>query len=416
MTHFRLSKALTLVVACVLGLAFTASTASAMPAFARKEHMKCSTCHTVWPLLNAFGRTYKENGYQVTRGRPSNHTKISDALTLPKVLPLALVINSRPYDRKKNGQTKIRALHELELLAGGNYAGWGSFFAELSSEDEGDFTTEIESAVAGLHLNQYVNVVLGKSRPFFADPYNILHEARKFTRANSALITAAGNSGVDIGSTIQNVEVYGRAGKVFYMAGIGADTGDPEGSGADNFAASVVADVLPTQLSIGAFVYNGRQRMTTDLNPVSAPGTPILQPNPALMIGSNVDFSRYGITLQGQIGDLNYQAAGMKANEDLVNASTGMVSGDETNYLYQGEVFYKLHCDSMKDAPIPVIDLVPFARIENSDNFGASGSATNMVLNLTALHTENFRSSLEWAQTLKGPDDNRVTFYLVFGI
>jgi len=28
-------------IACVMGLAFTASTASAIPAFARKENMKC---------------------------------------------------------------------------------------------------------------------------------------------------------------------------------------------------------------------------------------------------------------------------------------------------------------------------------------------------------------------------------------
>ncbi len=415
MISSRLSKVLTIGIVCTLGLVFTASSASAIPAFARNENMKCSSCHTAWPMLNAFGRMYKENGYQVTRGKPSQHNKISDLLTLPNQFPLALIVNLRPYDKSKNKTAKIRALHELELIAAGNFAGYASFFVEGELEDETDFTFKVPHAVASLHLNQYINVTLGKSGPFFANPYNNLN-GRRITRAKTALVSVAGASGANIGSAIQNVEVSGRVGNVFYMAGIGADTGDSEGEGSDNFAGSLAVDVLPKALSIGAFAYNGKEAVTTDLNPTSLPGQPILQPDPALLIETDFDFTRYGVTLQGQLGDLNYQAAVMKSEDDLRNSSTGLVMGDETNYVYQGEVFYTLECDSLKDAPIPVSQLVPFVRVQNSDRFGASGAQTDAIFNLTAYHSENFKTSLEWAQNVTGPNNHRLTLFLVFGL
>ena len=36
----------------------------AIPAFARKYHTACSTCHNNWPELNDFGRAFKINGFK----------------------------------------------------------------------------------------------------------------------------------------------------------------------------------------------------------------------------------------------------------------------------------------------------------------------------------------------------------------
>src|ERR1035441_225943 len=38
--------------------------AMAIPAFARKYHTSCSTCHSNWPQLNDFGRAFKINGFK----------------------------------------------------------------------------------------------------------------------------------------------------------------------------------------------------------------------------------------------------------------------------------------------------------------------------------------------------------------
>jgi len=39
-----------------------------IPAFARKYGLPCSACHEAWPMLNNFGQTFKDNGYQLGNG------------------------------------------------------------------------------------------------------------------------------------------------------------------------------------------------------------------------------------------------------------------------------------------------------------------------------------------------------------
>jgi hypothetical protein len=43
--------------------------ARAIPAFARKYGLPCSACHEAWPMLNNFGQTFKDNGYQLGNER-----------------------------------------------------------------------------------------------------------------------------------------------------------------------------------------------------------------------------------------------------------------------------------------------------------------------------------------------------------
>src|ERR1700687_5586200 len=43
--------------------------AYAIPAFARKYGLPCSACHEAWPMLNNFGQTFKDNGYQLGNDR-----------------------------------------------------------------------------------------------------------------------------------------------------------------------------------------------------------------------------------------------------------------------------------------------------------------------------------------------------------
>ena len=45
--------------------------ASAIPSFARKYGLPCSACHEAWPMLNNFGQTFKDNGYQLGNGKDS---------------------------------------------------------------------------------------------------------------------------------------------------------------------------------------------------------------------------------------------------------------------------------------------------------------------------------------------------------
>ena len=80
--RFRLVSALWLAVALVL---FTAP-ASAIPAFARKTGLRCTSCHESWPVLNDFGRAYRDNGYQLRLGKDDPTT------TPPGYWPVAIRI------------------------------------------------------------------------------------------------------------------------------------------------------------------------------------------------------------------------------------------------------------------------------------------------------------------------------------
>jgi len=54
----------------VLGVLMTAVKPSfGIPAFARKYGLPCSACHEAWPKLNNFGQNFRDNGYQLGKGR-----------------------------------------------------------------------------------------------------------------------------------------------------------------------------------------------------------------------------------------------------------------------------------------------------------------------------------------------------------
>jgi len=52
-----------------MALLALAPRAYAIPAFGRKYGLRCSSCHEAWPMLNAFGQKFKDNGYQLMNDR-----------------------------------------------------------------------------------------------------------------------------------------------------------------------------------------------------------------------------------------------------------------------------------------------------------------------------------------------------------
>ncbi len=53
----------------VMALLAVVPPAHAIPAFARKYGLPCSACHEAWPMLNNFGMTFRDNGYQLGNDR-----------------------------------------------------------------------------------------------------------------------------------------------------------------------------------------------------------------------------------------------------------------------------------------------------------------------------------------------------------
>ena len=131
-------------------------TAGAVPAFARKYAINCSSCHTAYPQLNRAGRRFKEAGYRfpgdVDRGGEVT-SDISDFLKLDKNFPISAILVSRPYDEKDSSEQKLRALHELELILAGNLGDrWAGCF-EMETEDGHGFELEFAPFVINSHYH-----------------------------------------------------------------------------------------------------------------------------------------------------------------------------------------------------------------------------------------------------------------------
>lgn len=73
--------------------------ASAVPAFARRYGVSCSTCHSAWPALNATGMAFKLSGYRRLNGFDMKPTTpdidlAMGALSIPAIPPLAVTAST----------------------------------------------------------------------------------------------------------------------------------------------------------------------------------------------------------------------------------------------------------------------------------------------------------------------------------
>lgn len=376
------SMALGVAIAVLAGALLVPTAAWAVPAFARAYGVRCSACHTAWPMLNATGRKFKENGYTFVRGEPKAMKNLGKLTDLPITFPAAALIKLRPYDKKKDGETKLRALHEVELFFAGNAWKYGSFFAELELEDETDFTVELPHAVAGVHPHPLANLVLGKGTVFFADPHDTLNNARKLTRSSRQALVQGESTGVSLADNVQMVSFYGREtlfNKGFYSATYSADTGDSEGEGPKDWSGRLVFDVLNPHLSVGGFITGGQQATTVGA------------------ITRKLDYSRYGFDLQGQYEGLNVLGVYERAKDDI------FTGGDEKNNLWYVEAFYAVDETVLESIGIPGALVVPTIRFDGYQKSDGVDDFLDFTFNLSYYPWENVRVYTEYFTPLDVP-------------
>jgi len=362
-------------------LAVAAERAEAVPAFARTYGMSCSACHTAWPALNATGRMFKENGYTMERGQPKEELKITDELTLPKTFPLALVAKFRPYDKRKGGEEKLRALHELEIFIAGSAFRYGSFFGELELEDENDFEVETALGVVGFHPHPLFNLVLGKGSVFHADPYDSLSNARRLTRSSKAPMAQGFPTKVALEDEHQMVGLYGRETawkKLFYSLTYSADVNDNEGEGPKDVSGRLAFDIFP-DLTIGGFFSTGSQDTTSG------------------GVTRELDFDRVGIDVQARFGGLSLLGAYLQGKDDLFNG------GDESNNAWYAEAFYTIGKDSLEPFRLPLFMVVPVVRVDWFEKNDGKDKYTDLTLNLGFYPLQNVKVFVEYLTSLDRP-------------
>src|SRR5215472_303786 len=124
------------------GLTF-ARDAEAVPSFARQTGLACEACHTVFPQLTPFGRTFKASGYTI-----SNTNRVQDIdqtrrylMSLSNTPPISIMaIVSTGSGAKaadaESSKTSTDFPQQLSLFYAGEIADNVGAFAQITYSDQ----------------------------------------------------------------------------------------------------------------------------------------------------------------------------------------------------------------------------------------------------------------------------------------
>ena len=194
----------------------------AIPNFARQTNMSCSSCHTMFPELNAFGRLFKLNGYTLTGIRtvqstdPNGNTNLN-LLNIPQVS--AMLQATYTYKSKEQPGTKnnnISLPQQLSLFLGGEITPKIGGFIQVTYDDQsgtiGMDNADIRYAnQTELASQSFIYGVTLNNNPSVQDIWNST-PAWSFPYASSAVAPTPAAATLIEGGLAQNVAglgVYG---------------------------------------------------------------------------------------------------------------------------------------------------------------------------------------------------------------
>ncbi len=99
--------------------------AAAIPAFARKYDMSCTTCHAVFPKIKPYGNEFAGNGFQLPDKEPPRYYRETgdDLLLLMRELPFALRLEGYArWQPQTAGRSDFQWPYLLKLISGGQIA------------------------------------------------------------------------------------------------------------------------------------------------------------------------------------------------------------------------------------------------------------------------------------------------------
>lgn len=119
-------RALVAASVAVATIPLAAGECGAIPAFARKYRMSCTTCHAPAPRLKAYGEDFAGNGFRLEGKEPTRYYfETGDSLlTLARDLPVAIRVDAYATYTTRDGadQADLKTPYGIKLMAGGNVA------------------------------------------------------------------------------------------------------------------------------------------------------------------------------------------------------------------------------------------------------------------------------------------------------
>jgi hypothetical protein len=128
--------------AAALGLLLAPRDAAAIPAFARRYRVSCTTCHAPFPRLKAYGEEYAGRGFAMEPGQEPARATIDagdDLLALPRELPLAVRFDAfAELASKRDPRLDLQTPSVFKALTGGQIADKVSYYAYFIIENGGE--------------------------------------------------------------------------------------------------------------------------------------------------------------------------------------------------------------------------------------------------------------------------------------
>lgn len=118
-----MNKTLCLLLALLFGIVCVVQTSEAIPAFARKYNMSCTTCHSPFPRIKPYGEEFAGNAFQLEGQEPSRYFVDTgdELLNLLRDFPIAVRLEGyMRYNYEAQGKTDFQTPYLVKLLSGGN--------------------------------------------------------------------------------------------------------------------------------------------------------------------------------------------------------------------------------------------------------------------------------------------------------
>ncbi len=260
-----------------------ARTANAVPAFSRKYHTSCQTCHAIFPKLNPFGQAFRLNGYRLPNETDEQikqipvslgseaYEKLWPAMVYPSTLPgnVPVALNVKMADLYQSSQedtgrqivkNDFQLPQEVNVFAAGTLGKHVSFFSELTFAERPDGGSDVEIEHARLDFisafgpDHLFNFRVGKMALNVWDGFQEM-----WIMTNNGVDTlfafnpigfsggtglADSGGGVSLPARARAIEMYGVAAhRLFYTLGVDSPIAVGPGGPLGSFASSNKKDV-----------------------------------------------------------------------------------------------------------------------------------------------------------------------------
>jgi len=136
-----MKKLITLLLVSLAAVLLLVQDGAAIPAFARKYDMSCSTCHAPFPKLKPFGDEFAGNGFRLPDQEPARFLRETgdDGMLLMREIPLAMRFEGwLNFEKNGTSRTDVQMPWVAKILSGGLVTKTVSYYMYFLMNERGE--------------------------------------------------------------------------------------------------------------------------------------------------------------------------------------------------------------------------------------------------------------------------------------